>query len=92
MLQQKMTPARDICDLLEARASSGRIAFEISKTLFAKINAILRRRFPVSYQDAELLLVDLEREHEDVLFCALRDTVHVDDATDAVRRCLGDDQ
>ena len=33
-----MSTSRDICDLLEARASSGRDAFLISKTIFAKIS------------------------------------------------------
>jgi hypothetical protein len=82
--------AREIIDLLEARASSGRVAFQISEATFAKIIAILRRRFGVSSFEAELLLVDVLREHEDILFAALRDQVDLDDAEDAVRLCLGD--
>lgn len=83
---------RDIIDLLQARASSGGTAFEISETIFAKIIAVLRRRFSVGTVDAELMLADVIREHEDALFNALRDRVHLDDAEDAVRLCLGDDE
>ena len=83
---------RDICDLLQARSSSGRDAFRISGALFDQIIAILRRRFAISYLDAEVLLGNAIRNHEDALFDALRDHIHVDDATDAVRLCLGDDQ
>lgn len=82
---------RDIIDLLQARASSGGTAFEISKTIFAKVIAVLRRHFSVGTIDAELMLADVIREHEDALFSALRDRVHLDDAEDAVRLCLGDD-
>ena len=84
--------AQEIIDLLEARASSGRVAFQISKTTFAKIIAVLRQRFGVGNLDAELMLADVTREHEDILYAALRDHVHLDDAEDAVRLCLGDDQ
>ena len=34
--------SRDICDLLQARASTGRNAFQIVETAFAKIIARLR--------------------------------------------------
>ena len=59
-----MTAARDICDLLQARSSSGRQAFEIVDAVFAKIIAILRRRFGIGQFEAELLLVDVVRERE----------------------------
>jgi hypothetical protein len=83
--------AQEIIDLLEARASSGRAAFQISETIFAKIIAVLRKRFGISSFDAELLLVNVIREHEDTLFDALRGQVDLDDAEDAVRLCLGDE-
>ena len=87
-----MFPARDIIDLLQARASTGRAAFEIADNMFAKIIVVLRRRFGIGYLETELLLVDLIREHENTLYAALRDHIHLSDAEDAVRRCLGDDE
>jgi hypothetical protein len=87
-----MSASREIIDLLEARSSSGRDAFQITKTLFAKIITILQRRFGIGHSDAELLLANVIREHEDVLFNALRGRVHLDDAEDAVRLCLEDDE
>ena len=38
-----MSTSRDICDLFEARASSGRDAFLISKTIFTKIGTAAPR-------------------------------------------------
>ena len=87
-----MSTSREIIGLLKARASSGRDAFQISKALFAKIIAILQRRFGTGHSETELILVDAIREHEDTLFNALRGRVHSDDAEDAVRLCLGDDE
>jgi hypothetical protein len=87
-----MTPARNICDLLQARTSSGRQAFEIVDAVFAKIIAILRRRFGIGHLEAELLFADVIREHEGIVFNALRDCIPLDDAEDAVRLCLGDEQ
>ena len=90
-----MSTSREIIDLLEARASSGRAAFEIVQTVFVKIFAALRRdpRFAgISLLELELLIADPSRELEDTLFAALRDRVHLDDAEDAVRLCLGDEQ
>jgi hypothetical protein len=84
--------SRDICDLLEARASSGQAAFEIVDDMFAKVIVVLQRRFGIGYLETELLLVDLIREHENTLYAALRDHVHLNDAEDAVRLCLGDDE
>jgi hypothetical protein len=85
-------PADDIIDLLQARASSGRAAFEIVNAIFAKVIAVLQRRFGIGYLETELLLVDLIREHENTLYAALRDHVHLNDAEDAVRLCLGGDE
>jgi hypothetical protein len=87
-----MSLARDIHDLLAARASSGRNAYQISEATFAKVIAVLRQRFGLSYQEAELLLIDIARDHEDILRATLRDRITVDDAQDAVCRCLGEDQ
>ena len=86
-----LTPARDIIDLLEARASSRRDAFAIAETMFTKIIAILRRdsRFAgASLFELELMLADVRSETEGLLFNEMRDRVHVDDAQDAVRCCL----
>jgi hypothetical protein len=80
--------ARDIIDLLQARASSGRAAFEIAGDLFAKLIAVLQRRFGIGYLEAELLLADLIREHENRLYVALHNSLDLDDAKDAVCRCL----
>jgi hypothetical protein len=82
-----MSP-RDIIDLLQARASSGRAAFEIADDLFAKLIAVLQRRFGIGYLEAELLLADLIREHENRLYVALHNSLDLDDAKDAVCRCL----
>ena len=82
---------RDICDLLESRASSGRDAFAIAENMFAKVIAILRHdpRFAsASLFELELMLADVRSETEGLLFNEMRDRVHVDDAQDAVRRCL----
>jgi hypothetical protein len=84
--------ARDIIDLLQARANSGHAAFEIVDDMFAKVIAVLQQRFGIEYLEAELLFADLIREHENTLYEALRDQVHLDDAEDAVRVCLGDDE
>ena len=86
-----MFPARDVIDLLQARASSGRDAFQIADNMFAKLIAVLRRRFDIEYLEAELLFADLIREHENTLYTALRDRVHLNDAEDAVRRFLPED-
>jgi hypothetical protein len=85
--------SRDICDLLESRASSGRDAFAIVETTFAKIIAVLRRdpRFTnIPVFELELLLADSRGETETTLFAALRDRIHLDDAEDAVHRTLGE--
>ena len=87
-----ISPVHDIRDLLTAHASSGRIAFQLGETPFVKIIAVLRQHFGLSYQQAELLLIDLMREHEDALCKILRDRIRLDDAHDAVGRCLGDDR
>ena len=83
--------ARDIIDLLQARTSSGRDAFQIADNMFAKLIAVLRRRFDIEYLEAELLFADLIREHENTLYAALRDHIHLNDAEDAVRRFLPED-
>jgi hypothetical protein len=89
-----MFPARDIIDLLQARASSGRIAFRIVETMLANVIAALRRdpRFVgVSLFDFELLLADIKREAERTLFAELHDRIALDDAEHAVHQCLGDE-
>ena len=68
-----MFPARDIIDLLQARASSGRDASRIVESLIAKIITKLQRdpRFDgVSHFEFELLLADVSSEAEKVLFAA----------------------
>jgi hypothetical protein len=85
--------SRDICDLLEARASSGRNAFEIVETTFTKIIAALRRdpRFTnIPVFELELLLADSRGETERTLFAEMRDRIHLDDAEDAVHHTLGE--
>jgi hypothetical protein len=89
-----MFPAPDIIDLLQARASSGRDAFRIIDSLFAKIIATLRRdpRFDgVSQFEFELLLADVSSEAEKVLFAEMRDRVPLADAEHAVHQCLGEE-
>jgi hypothetical protein len=89
-----MNPARDICDLLQTRASSGRDASWIVETVFAKITAILRRdpRFAtITRSEFEVLLADVSSETEKLLFSKMRDRIHIDDAEDTVRCCLGDE-
>jgi hypothetical protein len=86
---------RDICDLLESRASSGRAAFVIVENLFAKIITILRRdsHFAgTSLFELELMFADARREAESALFREMRDRIHIDDAQDAVRCCLPDER
>jgi hypothetical protein len=86
--------SRDICDLLESRASSGRSAFEYVKTLFTQIITTLRRdpRFAeMTLFELELLLANQPSEAEKILFSEMRDRVRLDDAEDAVRLCLGND-
>jgi hypothetical protein len=86
--------SRDICDLLQARASTGRNAFQIVKRLFEKIIAKLRRdpRFNgVSQFEFELLLADVSSEAERVLFTEMRDRVLLADAEHAVHQCLGEE-
>ena len=90
-----LSPARDIIDLLEARASTGRGAFDYVKTLFTKIIITLRRdpRFAqIPLFELELLLRNEHCEAEKILFNEMRDRVALHDAEDAVRLCLGDDQ
>jgi hypothetical protein len=89
-----MFPARDIIDLLQARASSGRNAFRIVETVFTDIIARLRRdpRFNgISQFDFELLLADVSNETEKLLFAELRDRIALHDAEHAVHQCLGED-
>jgi hypothetical protein len=89
-----MFPARDIIDLLQARASTGRNAFQIVETTFAKIIAALRRHphfAGIRLFELELLLADERCEVEKILFNEMRDCIHLDDAEDAVRRCLPDE-
>jgi hypothetical protein len=87
-----MSLVRNIHDLLAARASSGRDAYQITEATFTKVNGVLRQRFGLTYLEAEQLLVDVEREHEKTLYAALRNRLDLDDALDAVARCMGDDE
>jgi hypothetical protein len=89
-----MFPARDIIDLLQARASSGRDASRIVENLIAKIIAKLRRdpRFDgVGQFEFELLLADVSNDAEKVLFAKMRDRVLLADAEHAVHQCLGEE-
>jgi hypothetical protein len=88
-----MFPARDIIDLLQARASSGRNAARIVETLFTNIVAKLQRdpRFNgVSQFEFELLLADVSNETEK-MFAEMRDRVLLADAEHAVHQCLGEE-
>jgi hypothetical protein len=90
-----MTPASNICALLQARAASGRDALEIAETTVLGIIKTLMRdaRFAnITRVELELLLVNERRRLEDRLFEEMRDRIHLDDAQDAVQRCLGDDE
>jgi len=89
-----MFPAGDICDLLQARASTGRAAFQIVESLFEKIIAKLRRdsRFAgVSQFEMELLLADVSNDAGNLLFAEMRDRVLLADAEHAVHQCLGEE-
>jgi hypothetical protein len=89
-----MFPARDIIDLLQARASSGRAASQIIDNMFENVIAVLRRdpRFAgISLFELELLFADARCEVEKILFNKMSDRIHLDDAEDAVRRCLPED-
>jgi hypothetical protein len=89
-----MFPARDIIDLLQARASSGRAASQIIDNIFADVIAVLRRdpRFAgISQFEFELLLADVSSETEKTLFAEMRDRVLLADAEHAVHQCLGED-
>ena len=89
-----MFPARDIIDLLQARVSSGRAASQIIDNMFENVIAVLRRdpRFAgISLFELELLFADARCEVEKILFNEMRDRIHLDDAEDAVRRCLPGD-
>jgi hypothetical protein len=86
------TPAREICDLLEARACPGRQAFDLVDTMFTQIIALLRRdsRFAgITCFELELLFAGVRSDTERMLLRELHDHVHLDDAEDAVRICLG---
>jgi hypothetical protein len=92
-VEAKMNSIRDICDLMQARTSSGRAAFEIIKITVAKVIAALRRdpRFcTITSFELELLLADVHRDTGNMLFEAMHNRIHIDDAEDAVRRCLGE--
>jgi hypothetical protein len=89
-----MFPARDIFDLLQARASTGRNAFRIVESLFAKIIARLQRdsRFAgISQFEMELLLADVSNDAGNLLFVEMRDRVLLADAEHAVHQCLGEE-
>jgi hypothetical protein len=89
-----MFPARDIIDLLQARASSGRDAFQIVEIVFAKAVAALRRdpRFNgVSQFEFELLLADVSNDAGKMLFAEMCDRILLADAEHAVYQCLGED-
>jgi hypothetical protein len=93
-VEAKMSSVRDICDLRQARAASGRNAFQIVKTSFASIITTLQRdaRFAdITRFDFELLLANEYRDLEKILFQEIHDRVHLDEAEDAVRCCLGED-
>jgi hypothetical protein len=94
-MEAGMTPVRDICDLLQARAASGHDAFQIVENSFANIITALRRdvRFTgITRFDFELLLADEYRDLEKILFEEMHDRVHLDEAEDAVRCYLEEDQ
>jgi hypothetical protein len=87
-------PARDIIDLLQARANSGRNAYRIIETVFAMIIAKLRcdpRFATISQFEFELLLADVSNDTGDLLFAEMRDRVLLADAEHAVHQCLGED-
>jgi hypothetical protein len=85
--------SRDICDLLQARASTGHNAFEIVENTFAKIITILRRdpRFAnISLFELELMFANVRSETEAVLFNEMHARVRLDEAEDAVHCTLGE--
>jgi hypothetical protein len=87
-------PARNIVDLLQARASSGRQASQIVETMLANIVTSLRRdpRFAgVSRFEFDLLLADVSSDTEKMLFAELRDRIALHDAEHAVYQCLGEE-
>ena len=89
-----MFPARDIIDLLQARASSGRAASQIVDNMFANVIAVLRHdpRFAgISQFEFELLLADVSNDAEKMLFAEMCDRVLLADAEHAVYECLGEE-
>jgi hypothetical protein len=87
-------PARDIIDLLQARASSGRNASRIVESTFVKIIAKLQRdpRFNgINQFEFELLLADVSSETEKILFAEMCNRIRLEDAEHAVHQCLGEE-
>jgi hypothetical protein len=87
-----MSLAAHILGLLHANASSGSGAFKITEAVFTELPTALRRdpRFAgISDFELTLLLRDVRNRLEQVLFREMRDRIHIEDAEDAIRRCLG---
>ncbi len=85
--------SHDLCGLLQARASSGRGASAHSKALSDLIITSLQRdqRFAgVPRLELELLLADVQRALDDLLFEETCDRIRLDEALDAVHRVWGD--
>jgi hypothetical protein len=84
---------RDLYDLLQARASDGRKAFDLTDAVFTKIGTALRRdpRFAnLTNFELELLLADVRNEMERALFTEMVAHIHLDDAANAVELVLGE--
>jgi hypothetical protein len=85
--------SRDLCDLLQARASDGRKAFDIVEATFTKIITTLRRdpRFiDITAFEFELMFANLRGEIERALFGEMVARIHLDDAENAVDLVLGE--
>lgn len=85
---------KDLCDMLQARASSGGDADEVADTILIKIIRTLRHdpRFAeITRVEFELLLAGPYRELCDLLFHEMNNRIHLDEAEDAVCCCLGEE-
>jgi hypothetical protein len=85
--------SREICDLLQGRASNGRKASVITDAMLAMLIANLRRdpRFAtITDSEFDLLLAGTATEMERVLFAETSNHIHLDEAEDAVISVLGD--
>jgi hypothetical protein len=78
---------------LETWILDGSEAFAVAETIVVGVIAVLRKRFPnLSVFELELLLADVRRDIENMLFGIVHNTVDRDAAVDViVSRFFGED-